>query len=122
MGFLWGKSDTVNVREDCKANKVQKSYWMKPGQEKSPPAPWILPKEVRNKVNHLLSTVKFPTGYGAKLKSSCQGGTAHEPTGLKSHDYHKLMQHLLPLALRCCVEDKRPALCKVIYDLCDIFR
>src|SRR5450759_5112868 len=91
-------------------------------ERKNRVAPWVLPRQVRKEMNHLLLTVKFPTGYGAKLKSSCQGGTADEPTGLKSHDYHKLMQHLLPLALHSCVADIRPAVCKVIYDLCDIFR
>ena len=122
MGFLWGDSDTKNVREDCKENKVHIKYGMKSEEEKLPPAPWVLPKEVLKEINHLLSTVRFPTSYGAKLKSSCQGGSAQLPTGLKLHDYYKLMQHLLPLALCSCAGKSRPTLCKVIYGLSDIFR
>ncbi len=88
-----------------------------------PSAHWVLSTQDRKAMNKIFSTLRFPTGYAAKLRSSCSKDDAHAPHGLKLHDYHKLMHHLLPVALRACVRTpETKVLREAIYDLCAIFR
>lgn len=45
------------------------------------------------------------------------------PTGLKSHDYHKMTQHVLPMVLYYCDADSdKIRLQQVVYDLRALFR
>ena len=73
-------------------------------------------------MNEIFSTSRFPTSYARSLHASCLKDNAHQPHGLKSYDWHKLMHHLLPLALQACVcSPKTRLLCQTIYDLSNIF-
>jgi hypothetical protein len=47
---------------------------------------------------------KFPDGYAAGLKR-CVNVKARKIHGLKSHDYHIIMERLLPVMLRGYLDD-----------------
>jgi hypothetical protein len=45
------------------------------------------------------------------------------PHMVSRHDYHKIMQHVLPIALRACDRNARiKALREVVYEMSTIFR
>ena len=72
--------------------------------------------------SNLLNT-RFPTYYGAKIKNSVKTAGTGRPTGLKSHDYHKMMQHMLPIALRSTeARAHRKDLCIAINEITTVFR
>lgn len=130
MKHTYGTNNTAAVRNDCKDAGMHKAVWTIPehsddsddGDDPHLIPPWVLPKPVIKELNDMLSKSRFPTGYGAKLRGSCKAAGTDQPSGLKSHDYHKLMQHMLPVALRSLAHSHRKALCNVIYDLAEIFR
>lgn len=137
---LYGVNDCEALRKDLKVAKVHKNAWIKTRVLKegdivvrkwreTPPARWVLPSSTLKQMNMFMSSIRFPTGYGAKLRGSCttvgrDGNlTAKPPHGLKSHDYHKMMQHILPLAIRTCVEGPDTKdLRETIYELSSLFR
>jgi len=82
-----------------------------------PPAPYVLPVENRKMLLQRLRNLKMPTAYMSNLKSKIdQDGAVH---GLKSHDYHILLQFLLPVCLRGLLPDR---VMKAILHLSYIFQ
>ena len=65
----------------------------------------------------VLSGVKVPSGYSSNI-ARCFSSDRN--SGLKSHDYHVLMQQLLPVAIRNIGLPKQMA--DAIIELCDFFR
>ena len=65
----------------------------------------------------VLSGVKVPGGYSSNI-ARCVN--LDKIGGLKSHDYHVLMQQLLPVAIRNVELPKQMA--DAIIELCDFFR
>jgi hypothetical protein len=63
-----------------------------------------------------LESLKFPTGYSSNLGKHIRG---KKFGALKSHDYHVLMQQLLPLALRGLLKSGARM---AIMRMCKIFR
>lgn len=123
---MYGENDGEPLRKDCKEARMHRRAWIKRGVDGSkimPNARWILPRAIRKKMNECISSMRFPTGYGAKLRGSCTKNDASPPHGLKSHDYHKLMEHILPAAMRSCVTGTETKLLReTIYELSAIFR
>ena len=123
---LYGTNDNQQLRDDCEEVGVLRHAWMQVGQGdriEIPSANWVLSTQDRKAMNKIFSTLRFPTGYGAKFRSSCSKDDAYPPHGLKLYDYHKLMQHLLPVALRACFQTPETrVLREAIYDLSNIFR
>ena len=73
-------------------------------------------KERKSFFYETLENVKFPDGYASNISRCVQ---KHKTlSGLKSHDYHVLMQHLLPIALRGNVDDK---VTSILIELSTIF-
>ena len=64
-----------------------------------PPACYTLSKEEKRKVCHAFHEMKLPSGYTSNVKNLVSMKEL-KLIGLKSHDYHTLMQQLLPVALR----------------------
>jgi hypothetical protein len=63
-----------------------------------PHAPYVLRDAEKAVFLHLISTVKTPTGHNtANIGRQVSTGKL---SGLKSHDYHVLMQQLLPACIR----------------------
>lgn len=63
------------------------------------PAPYVLQPPARKQFCDYLRRVKFPDGYASNI-SRCVQVKDNKLVGMKSHDYHILLQRLLPLAIR----------------------
>ena len=68
-----------------------------------PKAPWILTKQEEGAIKQVIASIRTPTGYMHSLK----GAFTHDGKiiGLKSHDWHKLLQYILPISLKGCLTE-----------------
>ncbi|KAM3200037.1 hypothetical protein P3L10_032397 [Capsicum annuum] len=96
-----GKSkDTMKIRLDLQAMNIRSE--LHPIQRKNevevPTACYTLSLEEKHKLCIFLKNLKVPDGFSSNI-SQCVNLKGHKISGLKSHDYHVLLQHILPLAL-----------------------
>jgi hypothetical protein len=118
---LYGANDNIALREDCEEARMHRHAWMREDGQHA--ANWVIAPQTRKAMNEVFSTIRFPAGYGAKFRGSCSRNDAGAPNGLKSHDWHKMMEHLLPVVLRACVHTPETKLLReTIYDLSTLFR
>ncbi|XP_020275231.1 uncharacterized protein LOC109849769 [Asparagus officinalis] len=119
-----GKSkDNLKARRDLQAWNIRKE--LHPIPKAGNPDQFVLPNAVyhmssdeKKKFLQVLHELKVPTGFSgsfSKKKKIVKG----KIEGLKSHDHHIIMEHLLPLSLRTSLP-KSVGL--VINDLCRFFR
>ena len=80
-----------------------------------PQAPYVLSETEFEKFAKCLEALKTPSGFAADI-GKCMRKKIFG--GLKSHDYHELMQQVLPLALRRLLQP-RPRL--AIMRMCKVF-
>ena len=99
---IWGHRDTLKARLDLQEARIRPHLHPLPGRNPGsvvlPVAPYVLSKEEKMKFLDILRSVKTPTNYVGQI-AKCIAADG-ELRGLKSHDYHVLMQQLLPLGLR----------------------
>jgi hypothetical protein len=69
-----------------------------------PRAPFCLKVKDREEVMRWMKRLKFPDGYAAGLKQ-CVNVKAGKIHGLKNHDYHIIIERLLPIMLRGYLDD-----------------
>lgn len=95
--------DSINTRHDLKEMKIKRNLWpTKDSHGKyiyDHDAPWTLKQDEREIFCRRLKDTKLPDGYASNI-SNCVDMSECKLFGLKSHDYHVLMQNLLPMALR----------------------
>jgi hypothetical protein len=121
MRHLYGIQNTKAIREDAEEAGVVQHSWIDEDGE-LPNAHWILPTRLLKRINGELGDIKYPSHYGATLRGSCSSDDSIPPVGLKSHDYHKLMQHILPIALLSSDDDPFQRLLRAtIYELSFLF-
>ena len=65
-----------------------------------------------------LKQLKVPDGFSSNI-SHCVSIKEHKISGLKSHDCHVLLQHLLPLALRGLLPK---SVCEPLFELSMFFK
>jgi hypothetical protein len=122
LAHLYGVNDSITQRHGAQEVGMLRSCWITVDGSK-PVASWVLPKDVLRRMNGMICNMKFPSHYGAGFRGCTTSESCIPPIGLKSHDYHKLMQHVLPVVLRICDTDStRRFLRQGIYDMCTIFR
>jgi hypothetical protein len=97
-----GKSkDNLNSRLDLQALGIR-SY-LHPveleGQFYLPPAPYTMSSNEKKLFCQVLKGVKFPTGYASDIRHNIHVNE-RKIIGLKSHEEHIILQHLMPLAMR----------------------
>jgi hypothetical protein len=116
-----GLKDTVKVRCDIQRRNIRKHLWLTQnprsvGKMLKPTAPYVLSEEEFNSFCNCLESLKIPTRhssvFGKQIRKKKLGG-------LKSHDYHVLMQHVLPLVLRGLM---KPGPRMAIMRMCKVFR
>ena len=105
---IWGHCDTLKARLDLQEARIRPHLHPLPSRNpisRVPPvAPYVLSKEEKLKFLDIICNLKTPTNYvGQIAKCIAVDGDLR---GLKSHDYHVLMQQLLPLGLRTLVDKK----------------
>ena len=82
------------------------------GKHVLPKAPWVLSKKEHIQVKRTISEFKTPTGCMHSLRGAFTKDD--KLTGLKSHDWHKLLQFVLPVAIKdCLTEDIRACIYKI---------
>ena len=64
-----------------------------------PPVCFMLTKDEKCVLNQCLFDSKVPNGYSSNIRALLDIKEL-KLVGLKSHDFHTLMQHLLPIAIR----------------------
>ncbi|XP_026459632.1 uncharacterized protein LOC113360327 [Papaver somniferum] len=97
------------ARKDLKLLNLKPSLWLKEdnGKVEMPRAPYCMSKAEREVICKTLSTIKVPIGYSGNWKKKvCL--KEFQLKGLKSHDYHILMQGLMPIFIMHCFKDHKP--------------
>nr|GEU53727.1 hypothetical protein [Tanacetum cinerariifolium] len=112
---------TVKARQDLQRLGIRSGLWL--GQTKNekclkPQAAYSFTPENRKKFCHFIKGVKLPDGFGSYLKHKVTDNDTNI-TGQKSHDYHIMIQHLLPYGLKNYLPDK---IAKPIIELCSLFK
>jgi hypothetical protein len=82
-----------------------------------PRAPFCLKVKDRKEVMRWMKRLKFPDGYAAGLKR-CVNVKAGKIHGLKSHDYHIIMERLLPIMLHGYLDEVLAKLSYFYRQLC----
>ena len=118
---LFGDKDTPKVRLDMEARNIRPHLWLRRTGEDTnraymPNAKYVLSKPDRAKFLQILRSLKMPRHYCSNLYHKISKGKL---SGLKSHDYHVLLQEILPLCLRDIGD---PATTAAIVRLSRIFR
>lgn len=115
-----GKSkDDIGSRLDLRDMGIRKELHPRDGVNGKtllPAAPYTLSKDEKESFVSRLRNLKVPDGYSSNI-SKCFAKD-NNIIGLKSHDYHVLMQQLLPVALRGHLR-KGPR--NAIFRLCSYF-
>jgi hypothetical protein len=100
---LEGKSkDHLNARLDLVTMRIRKDLHpiqIVPNKVFLPPSRFTLSSKEKEIFCRVLKEVKVPENYGSNI-SKCVQLEQHKVSGLKSHDYHILMQDLLKVAVR----------------------
>lgn len=97
-----GKKDSVKVRRDLQRRNIRPHLWLTPNPKNpakmlKPAAPYVLTDAEFESFVGCIESLKTPTGYSSDLGKHLRKKNFG---GLKSHDYHVLMQQIMPLALR----------------------
>ena len=102
---LFGAYDTVSSRLDLQEIKIRRNLWVENygnGKFRKPIAPYVWTKEQRAQFLTLMSQTRFPTGY---VSSNVRRKTDNNGLkGLKTHDYHVIIEDILPIAVISSLE------------------
>lgn len=93
--------DGINSRLDLEELRIRKDLHLKDDRDKFylPAVPHTLTKAEKFIFCKRLKEIKLPDGYASNI-SNCISLDDRKVVGLKSHDYHVLMQQFLLVALR----------------------
>nr|GFA82155.1 hypothetical protein [Tanacetum cinerariifolium] len=113
--------DTAKARQDLKRLGIQSGLWL--GQTKNrkcpkPQAAYSFTLENKKKFCQFIKGVKLPDGFGYNFKHKVTDNDTNI-TGLKSHDYHIMMQRLLSYGLQQYFPDE---VAKIIIEICLFFK
>nr|GEZ69261.1 hypothetical protein [Tanacetum cinerariifolium] len=113
--------DTTKARQDLKRLGIPSGLWL--GQNKNekwskPQVAYSFTPEDKKKFCQFIKGVKLPDGFGSKFKHKDTDNDINI-AGLKSHDYHIMMQRLLPYGLH---QYLAPDVAKPLIELCLFFK
>jgi hypothetical protein len=96
---IWFSKDNVNARKDlftlCNRPSLESKRNAK-GNMKIPWAPYCLNPTERKKILRWLKKLKFLDHYASNIKRAVNVST-DKLNGLKSHDYHIIIERLMPV-------------------------
>lgn len=101
--------DCLEARKDLKVMRIKKKLWPveKNGKLTRPEAPYWLSRHEKELICKTLCDLKAPIGYNVNWRYKVSLDDM-ELKNLKSHDYHILMQQLLPVLLMHAFESHKP--------------
>jgi len=82
----------LGIRSDLHPVEVDDQFYL-------PPAPYTMSPDEKKLFCQILKGVKFPDGYASDIRHNIHVNEK-KIFGLKSHESHIILQHLLPLAVR----------------------
>lgn len=105
LKFLFGDKDTVESRKDMEALGVRRELWLRPRPNRQsftkPQAPYVFTDAEKKLFIEEVSAICTPTGYGSALGKHLKKSKFQ---GLKSHDYHCLIQQIIPVVSRTLLQ------------------
>ncbi|GKD80688.1 hypothetical protein Tco_1347527 [Tanacetum coccineum] len=113
--------DTTKARQDLKNLGIQSELWLSQNKNEKcskPQAKYSFTPENRKKFCQFIKGVKLPDGFGSNFKHKVTDNDSNI-TGLKSHDCHIMMQHLLPYGLQQYLHTD---VATPIIELCSFFK
>ena len=87
---ICGQKDNHNSRANLKEVNVMQRYWPRENGTLSS-TPWILSKEEKSVVKHVIETIHTPTRTMHSLKGAFTSAKEKELSGFKTHDWHKML-------------------------------
>ena len=102
LKFLLGENDTAAVRLDLQERELRSHLWLQetsPGSNKyfMPEAEYVLSAADKATFMQTLRNLRTPSRYVSNTRNKIEKGKLR---GLKSHDFHVIMQQILPLCVR----------------------
>ncbi|KAM0037404.1 hypothetical protein Hdeb2414_s0013g00402531 [Helianthus debilis subsp. tardiflorus] len=112
--------DNYKARQDLKNMGIRPHLWLTEKNNKfyQPHAPYSFKPSDRERFCQFIRGVRLPDGYGSNFKNKVSSNNSNI-TGLKSHDYHILMQLLLPIGVRAGLPSD---VSTAITNLCTFFK
>ncbi|XP_052625705.1 uncharacterized protein LOC128132784 [Lactuca sativa] len=112
--------DTSNTCKDLKNLNIRRNQWLQKRGNKftRPHASYSFKKPDRKIFCQFIRDVKFPDGFGSNISKKVVDNDTNI-IGLKSYDYHILMQRLVPIGVRALLDKETSIL---IVDLCMFFK
>ncbi|MCH83375.1 hypothetical protein A2U01_0004194, partial [Trifolium medium] len=110
--------DNLNARRDLYKLGIREKLHPYPNSNKFPQACFKMKNTEKDIFLQILKNVVFPDSYASNI-SRCVDIKKRKVSGLKSHDSHILMEHLLPIAFRKSLPKE---VASVLIELCNYFR
>ena len=79
--------------------------------------PWVLSQAEQKRVKHVIGNFHTPTRHMHCLKGVFTKDK--KLSGLKTHDWHKFLQYILPVAINGCSNSE---ICTIIYKISRLVR
>ena len=103
--FLFGEKDTPESRRDLEEVGMRRELWLRQRANRQrfykPQAPYVFTDAEKRIFVDEVSAIRTPTGYGSALGKHLRKSRF---IGLKSHDYHCLLQQLIPVGIRTLLQ------------------
>jgi hypothetical protein len=109
------KADSDAQQLEMERMGIMKDFWITEGQPQKQPI-WIFTKKEYKDVVDVIKNLRTPRGYGSSFQYKFVDGKI---TGMKTHDYHNLLHHILPIAIRGTLT---PDIRDIVYRLGKLFR
>ena len=118
---ITGKRDIIKVRQDLQRRGIQRHLWLTANPKRGrkmlkPAATYVLSNAEFQTFGDTVESLKTLTGYSSAFGKHIQKKIFG---ALKSHDYHVLMQQVMPLALHGLLKS-RPRM--AVMKMCKVFR
>ena len=100
LKHIFGDKDTLATRRDMEQAEVMQELHLIRGHNgnyQKPKAPYVFTEAEKVRFLSLVCSTKVPSGFSSTLTKHIGEKRLQ---GLKSHDHHVLLQHILPAAIR----------------------
>ncbi|KAK1277268.1 hypothetical protein QJS04_geneDACA003339 [Acorus gramineus] len=113
--------DDVNARKDLKELRIKEQLWLKEEKWKEiqKPSRFWFRKAEKKMFLQTLRDLRVPTGFSSNWRNVFKEDST-DLKGMKSHDYHTLMQHLIPILIQHAFRD-RNEICHILSSICLFF-
>ena len=105
LKFLFGEKDTPDSRRDLEELGIRRELWLRPRANRQsfvkPHAPYVFTDAEKRIFIEEVSEICTPIGYGSALGKHIKKSKFQ---GLKSHDYHCLIQQIIPVVSRTLLQ------------------